>query len=202
MARAVIHTVDAIPENFVQNQFCIESGSEDLNVDAVTTAIQKFYRAIASVYPSTIAQTGHELKYYELPGVQPNYPTYESAWTFATPPSGNAGPSELAICLSFAGTRIPGQPQPRRRGRVYIGPLDGTLCSSPRPDPATRTLLTTNAAVLGDDINAITGHIWCVWSEINGFPATIVGGYVDDAWDVQRRRGIAPSTRTTFTVVE
>lgn len=32
-------------------------------------------------------------------------------------------PSEVALCVSYQSTRLSGQPQNRRRGRIYIGPL-------------------------------------------------------------------------------
>jgi hypothetical protein len=41
---------------------------------------------------------------------------------------------------------------------------------------------------------------WSVWSEANQTASPVRDGWVDDAWDTQRRRGLDSSARTTFVV--
>lgn len=199
MCRAILHTTDNVAENFVQNQFCVATGSAEIDPDGILTAVQDFYRALTALYPSTIAQTGHELKIYELPGVQPNYPIFELAWTFSSAPSGATGPAEIALCASFQGPRVPGQPQSRRRGRIYIGPLDSTVSAGARPNTTTMETINDAAAAFHADILALTGHFWAVWSAIDEEPVAITNGWCDNAWDVQRRRGLDPSAREIWT---
>ena len=39
---------------------------------------------------------------------------------------------------------------------------------------------------------------WAVWSRHDALARAVVGGWCDDAWDVQRRRGEVAVVRTTF----
>jgi hypothetical protein len=39
---------------------------------------------------------------------------------------------------------------------------------------------------------------WCLYSRKLDLMPEIVGGWVDNAWDIQRRRGYAATSRTTF----
>lgn len=96
------------------------------------------------------------------------------------------------------------RPQQRRRGRMYFGPLVAavgtTVSGSTRPSATVRTDLTIAFKDLGDTLNAIAGVTFVVWSKADGALYPVVGGYVDDSFDTQRRRGPQATTRTTFTL--
>lgn len=127
------------------------------------------------------------------------------------PSSATQLPNEVAATLSYhgdltslaeegtGGTR----PRARHRGRVYIGPLNVTAISNATPGPRinllTRHVLTGKLADMSAALNAIDAHL-CVWSRVNVSLDPIVGGFVDDEPDTQRRRGVTATTRTTFTV--
>lgn len=199
-AQVVLRTADNIPENFISNQFCIRTtGTDPLLSTPVTAAIKGFYDAINSTcLPVTIASTGHLIKYYELPGTPPNYPILESVWNLTTTPTGVPLPSEVCMALSFQATRQAGFPQARRRGRIFVGPLEVGTNDAGRPSSGAMASISGAAIAFSAAIEAITGHSWCVWSEVDQASSTVTNGWVDNAFDTQRRRGVVTTSRTAF----
>ena len=199
--QVVLHTVDGVPANFVSNSFCFMGADPFGDKAAITTALKNFYSSFNTTYLSNaIAQNGHEAKYYDLPGVKPNYPLAEDVWNLTSAPTGGPLPSEIALCCTFHGARTPGFPQARRRGRIYLGPL-GTVtnASNGRPSPAFITAAVTGLTGLKAAIDALASDTeWAVWSATNASPVDITGGWVDNAWDIQRRRGVEENARTVW----
>lgn len=201
MIQVTGRTVDGLPENFVTNQFCIsEVESSQTAWDAIVAAFRTFYSSIGSnLWGASMAQNGHIIKFYDKPGPTPNYPYYETTFNLTSAPSGAELPSEVALCLSFQGLRVPGFPQARRRGRVYLGPLKATINSSGRPASAVRTSLVGFAETLYDAIDAISGTgIWSVWSSLDGEAVGLHDCWVDDTFDTQRSRGLQRTAKTTL----
>jgi hypothetical protein len=200
MARVILHTVDQVPANYVQNQFGIDTTTEDPDFDALTTAFQTFYRDMQSsnIISDRIAASGHEVKYYAMPGLLPNYPTEIDTFNFVSAPGGDTLPEEVALVLSMQGEKVSGFPQNRRRGRVYIGPISTNCNVDGRPTAITLTNLTDAAATLWDDIKQIVGHHWSVWSTVDQDMVHITDGWVDNSFDTQRRRGVQVTSRTTW----
>jgi hypothetical protein len=104
-------------------------------------------------------------------------------------------PHEVALCTSFAanGTGAPG----RRKGRIYLGPFNNQM-SGPRPPTANRVAIAGATTALQSALLALNGNI-AIWSRADGVVRGAARGWVDDAWDTQRRRGIVATTRTTWT---
>jgi len=82
---------------------------------------------------------------------------------------------------------------------LYIGPLH-ILCqdlgpsNDSRPIIEFRNALKAAAEALADD--AVTlGVTWSILSRSDGDTKPVVGGYIDNAWDTQRRRGVEPTSR-------
>jgi hypothetical protein len=128
-------------------------------------------------------------------------------------------PREVAAVLSFAGPHagiaedvpggIPGpkgdtHPAARHRGRVYLGPLTtGTSGPGVNGPGLTVAFCGFAAAAAGTMMGAIDGiaggtHSWCVWSRKDDHLYPITQGWMDNAFDVQRRRGIKATVRTLF----
>ena len=111
-------------------------------------------------------------------------------------------PQEVALCLSFQGVRISGEDQASRRGRVFIGPL--TTAAAVTAGGRPHATLISNLAVAGDTLatsaNADTTYRWVVYSPTTGGLTTVNNGWVDNAFDTQRRRGLAATSRTTWSV--
>jgi hypothetical protein len=108
---------------------------------------------------------------------------------------GLALPAEVALCASFYSDRN----VKRKRGRVYIGPFHtGALQTEGgdgRPTNALRLNLVEAIAWLA---LSSTDTPLMVLSRVDGVARQVSGGWVDNAFDTQRRRGIKASMRETF----
>jgi hypothetical protein len=113
-------------------------------------------------------------------------------------PSNTEGFPQIAACLSYYVDRnIRGQ-----RGRLYIGPFTaptGNIYTPPAQlVPAS---LRTNIVTLGHALFDVGGenvaHV--LWSEKHSASVGSISDYwVDDSWDVQRRRKVKSTSRTTL----
>ena len=145
-----------------------------------------------------------------VPGVGP--PKLTLAYGLAAPAIVAASaPSELAICVSIhtntAGVpeHAPGgtRPKSRRRGRQYIGPFgvdvltDSGPGNTPEPSSLIISILKNAATKLMTDAIA-AGINWAVYSRKDTLFRGVNGGWVDNAWDIQRRRGELPTTKSSF----
>src|SRR5512135_553968 len=160
---------------------------------------QTFMRAISGLFPSTVATSGHTLRAYDLADPEPRAPILDTTWSFSGPPSGASSPPELCIVTSFQGERESGLLQRRRRGRMYLGPLDAAVVDVGRISPTDQGTIATATKALVDNIASITDHAFCVYSRVDGTFVAVDNGWVDNAVDVQRRRGLASTARTTWT---
>lgn len=155
-------------------------------------------------------------------------PVLSVPFTLGADTGTSALPSEVAIACSFAasmGTRIEKGPvdasipsteaaidqgapavhsgldhmRARRRGRVYIGPLNEAamtlnVTTENRPVAALLTVLSEASKQLRDD--AVTD--WGVWSRRDGAVVSVVSGFIDNAFDTIRKRGQGPTARTVW----
>ena len=194
----------------------------------IANAVRDFYNvrlpsgADIAAYLSPVIDRGAnktEVRMYDitndLTGTPHGSPEATRFFTLDPVVGNTALPSELAVCLTMRGDygdepefgteTGPGggrlRLRARRRGRLYIGPLETQVIAG---DPTTkrplvsasfRTPITLAAKTLMDmpDLD------WRVWSRVNGETYSIKECWVDDAFDVQRRRGEDPIARTTVT---
>jgi hypothetical protein len=114
--------------------------------------------------------------------------------------TGTALPAEVALCLSYKASSVSGVPAQRRKGRIYIGPLDGTFAGSVGLGYSTPNVeITTLLQEAGKEM--IAGLVtldWVVYSRTNADAYIIDAGWVDNEWDTQRRRGREATFRSTF----
>lgn len=139
---------------------------------------------------------------YDLGEATPRTP-HTATFTLGPPLGGTGGvgfPAEVACCLSLRTAHL----GPRGLGRVYIGPLAvgaafaGAFNES-RPTPAFRTALGAAAARMRTDAGTTAVPMeWGVLSGADGIEYEVLGGWVDDAWDTQRRRGLVATGRTLW----
>lgn len=159
-----------------------------------------FYQAIDANFVSSMSGTPAVTKAYNLDDSMPRTPVYENSIAL-TMTGAIPLPPEVACCLSFRATYTSGVPKGRRRGRVYLGPFNTTnVDSNGRPASALRSAISTAAGALLTSSQASTTTVWQVHSQFVGESSTqnVVGGWVDDDWDIQRRRGLELTTRSTF----
>lgn len=164
----------------------------------IANSWQTFMRALSGLFPSTVATTGHTFRIYDLSDLEPRAPIYEGTWSFSGALSGSSAPPELCLTTSFQGERESGLLQRRRRGRMYLGPLDASVVDVGRISPTDASTVATATKGLVDAINGITDHKFCVYSRADDAFVPVDNGWVDNAVDVQRRRGLAASARTTW----
>lgn len=203
-----------IPEDVITNTFhMLWNGVGDplvTDFDAAKGDLKKFYERIftnattAGLAP-WVLQTGVRVKAYDLSAPKPRVPAYDSTYTSAAVVATSSPlPPETALCLSYRSVPINGIPLASQRGRLYIGGIgtgitSGNSTTFPVPGSTLISNLTTSAAP--SLVLDLAGHnwIWIVYSRKLGLPFTITDGWVDNAFDTQRRRGQKATARTTWT---
>lgn len=134
-------------------------------------------------------------------------PIAERTFTLAGSTTSHSMPLEVALCTSLqSGERISpsGVPVARRRGRVFIGPLSNyATTTTPGVIPAPNSLLVTRLSAatktLVDAGNPAGEGVIGVWSRVEGSASEVTKGWVDNAWDTQRRREVDATSRTSWT---
>lgn len=191
-----------ITEDAVTNtwHFTTTDPVNGIDLDAIATALQNWYLAVDTYMSPKFTGAGL-VKFYDLADLEPRPPIQENAIAFV-PSTSDGLPSELAICMSFQGARVAGQAQARRRGRVYLGPLSlnilGGSAASDRPSSTAVTAIAAAGDALLAASDAASSWSWVVYSPTNDNTVTVTNGWVDNAFDVQRRRGLDATSRTTF----
>jgi hypothetical protein len=203
--QVILHTTDNLAANYVTNSWCIETVDipSDPEFQEYTDAFKDFYDDLSGILSLPIAQNGHEIKYYDLEQlVPPNYPAAIQTFNLGTAPSAAGLPSECAVCLSFQGEKVPGFKQSRRRGRVYIGPIAQSQNTTGRPSTTIRSTFASAAESLCTALKGSSNvALLSVWSHVDSDAVPVSDGWIDDAWDTQRRRGLQRTTRDTWTAV-
>lgn len=198
-AISVMNMTSGIAKDASVNTFSVAvTPPTALNATSVASAWQTFMRALSGLFPSSVATSGHTLRIYDLADPEPRAPVYSGSWSFAGALSGASAPPELCIVTSFQGERVSGVLQSRRRGRMYLGPLDQTVVDVGRISSGDQTTIANATKGLVDTINAITDHRFCVWSRTDDAFVEIDNGWIDNAIDVQRRRGLTSTARATW----
>lgn len=203
---------------------------------------------IANQLSPALASAGHTVKVYEYDMATGERLTFDDAPPLyslpfvmdgtngSAPNPGGPFPSEVALCVSFrslAGA-VPGggqfslPPLSRRRGRVYIGPLNmgvGAGASVSRPTTTAIDIVLAGISVLADDAEAnrmvVYSRPFAGRDAISAEARANAGGparplpalparpgqayfvdqvLCDNSFDTQRRRGEASTTRTTMAV--
>ena len=207
-----------IPDDAIVNTWHFDDDDDPVAAPSDTQgwimqALTAFYTAIDSaVFPASVASP-LTVRMYDMREAEPRQPV--DVDTIAIVPSADDPlPNEVALTMSFAATPISGVNPQRRRGRLYLGPIAasaGELVNSQwRPKAATRTAIANAASALIDGVEHPGSpglHLkWAIYSPTTDAGGAnlddsfhdVVSGWVDDAFDTQRRRGCEPTTRTVF----
>lgn len=159
-----------------------------------------FYNGIFGYYSKLLNPAGARLRVYDMADAPPRAPKGDLALLITTPPASTALPSEVALCLTFQGLKVSGLPQARRRGRLYLGPFgtsanDGT---NGVPNDNMVPQILTQATNLKNANNDADNIQWVVRSQVAQSVVDVDNGWVDNAFDTQRRRGPGPTARSLF----
>ena len=174
-----------LPEDVYENVLFFDVNAPD-TLEGTCDGINAAYAA----EPHLAGWNGIEIRVYELAGGQP---IFQKTYTTLAP-SFNSGPGEVAVCLSYAANDDPGLVGPRRRGRIYIGPLTGGQLQVPRPSSIVKEAVLDLGTALSQ-IGFGGNTTWLMYSRTDLVTAKIEVIWVDDAWDTQRRRGLSPTGR-------
>jgi len=188
------------PEDRPVNVLHFDSPTTPAVIADIVGHLNTFYSAFQPQLANTVAQNGHQIKWYNMDDPAPRAPIAESTFNLAFAPNSAPLPSEIAVCCSFQALRVSGLPQARRRGRIFIGPL-GTVILSTNGRPVTSGLnqIKNAADAFLAASQTSTNWKWVVRSVAGGGTVSeISDGWLDDAFDVQRRRGVKPSSRVLF----
>lgn len=205
---ARLQPLNGIPHDQSENTFY----TDNLGGTTVSDAIKAFYTALTGTFAKSVLDGGNNLlidEYSKTLGTELDWGPPDTTHTYSVSGivAASSAPQEISLCLSFHGdlTGVPEfgpstRPRMSRRGRVFIGPLSqGSLLTDTttgvcRPQTATRTTLANAGGILK---TALTGK-WCVYSHKLNEMFPVTGGWVDDEFDIQRRRERKPTARSTF----
>lgn len=206
-AQVIFQGVSGLSEDVYVNSFAFRndgvgrSGGEV--ADAIVSRLTPFFNAqdqaagsIAGFFNTVTMKPQVRVKVYDLGKPEPRLPI-ERTFELQNMGAGAPLPQETAVCLSY----YAGRPLPRNRGRVYLGPLSATALSlvngTLQVNPALMTTLAVRATGLASTSPAANVS-WHLVSHADRRGKLITGGWIDNAPDNQRRRGISPSTRETW----
>jgi hypothetical protein len=221
LAVAILPKKSGLPVDAVQNSFAFTSATAPITTAeqiAITDAVIAFYNTNGSLavpvahWLSESMDTGvskAKVELYDLTGhldgSPHGSPIRTTLFTLAAVGAGSL-PDEMSVCLSYHsdfGTDVEEagvtRPKARDRGRIYVGPLAGNVTSQDATTkevfvtPNVRTTLLDGAAAL---IAATPS--WCVWSRASAALKPVTGAFVDNAFDVQRRRGQKATVRDSI----
>jgi len=184
-----LRNVSGLPEDVAVNTLYYTTGgigaTDEALADGIFSAYQPLKPVLSSHYPNMT------IKVYS-PGLNAAGPNFQKDYAF--PGGGAPGPAEVALCLSYATVDNPDASLPRRRGRIYVGPLAASAMNANRPDPTMRDFILDFGERLAQ-VGIGTGTTWKMHSKIDNVYAKIESIWCDDAWDTQRRRGLSPTLR-------
>ena len=230
LVRCIMTAQSGLPEDAIVNDWAFRSNLPLTPSEAATLGLQgpgDFYRLGATLGDRVGSYIGsqvnraatHTIAVYKIGDLGLGSPIVETAWLGPTLPNSAVNlPTEVAGVLSFHGslTDVPEEaglirPKARRRGRVFIGPLNeiaitGDVDPAPKLTTQFTAAMRSNATAMADRVEALAigggaGTVrWCVWSRADETLYPVVGGWTDDAPDTQRRRGQEAQSRVVYTV--
>lgn len=212
MAQVTVPYDSNIPRDASVNTWHF-AGSDSASTMAsnVQDRLEEFYgtdtsngASIMELYSAYCNPALVRLKCYDMDEPQPRAPILNEIMTLAntTPSTTTSLPSEVALCGSYYAAPESGVPVARTRGRIYLGPFNVNVATTTAQEPSIPSLATRTTVSLAMDRLATAstaGTIWVVYSKTDNQWRNVVGGWIDDAWDTQRRRGTPATTRTVWT---
>lgn len=218
MAQVSLPYFTGIPEDVAINTFHFDGGTEDPRDDPslITTPLERFYTVAAApsssapgAWISPIVSRGTNacrIKLYDMSDPKPRKPFHIGSFTLPTVIGATEGmPNEVCVVASFHADPVSGEPQARRRGRVYLGPLTksvfvmGTASVMPSVGEVFRTSVINAAERMCSECH-VSGVRWMVYSRTDNNTVPVRSGWVDSDPDIQRRRENGVRTRSSWTI--
>lgn len=201
-AQVTLATTSMDTADYLSNGFAIQGGPiSGQDLDNWATAIKDFYDDVQFLGGNCgLVQNGHVIKFYEISNTKPNYPVDIQSFNLASSPPDVDLPMEVALCISYSNTTENTVPRARRRGRIYLGGWTESMNDDGRPVEANLSTLAGYYKTYADTVNTISTVSAGVWSRADDFVYAIDTIWVDNEWDIQRRRGGKATERFTVTV--
>lgn len=199
---AVFEGPSGLPEDRTINSWAFRNdgltGTEGV-AGAAASVLNAFYggSGTQTEYPLKYMSSTVELSQYRVYDLGQTPPREPFIVDVATPgeSGGTPLPQEVSLCLSLRTD----DRTARGRGRLYLGPFVTTALASSQGSVTPNSLLVTGIIDSANDVLGTTENVtWGLISQRDGAAKVVIGGYVDNAFDTQRRRGQAPTSRTPF----
>lgn len=194
-----------LPRDSMVNTFYFEGGGSD--PENVGDMLYDFYQeqptdstfSIAEAMTTTALTGVVTIKGYDLADPQPRAPIYDDTRTLTGLGVGDALPTEVALVLSYRADYESGVPAARKRGRIYLGGLQAGYNVAGRPTSTLCSNIAKSARDLLVAANSSVSWSWVQYSQTLEVGSAVQAGFVDNAWDTQRRRGTEANDRVTWT---
>lgn len=204
LVKVTIPNKSAIPDDSFVNTwtFSTQSLSEPASSDVIGQGLLAFYNEITTFYSSVADLQNTQVQIYALADPEPRTPISEGILPVNAAAGGTLLPNEVALCLSFHALYVSGESQARRRGRLYLGPLNTGATtttdapSGPMASPLFIDALEDATAALQTALTANGSH--CVYSRADNACRPVDKYFVQNDMDTQRRRGPAPTVRRVW----
>lgn len=173
--------------------------------ESVRDRLQTFYEAFDQ-HLSPRLSGAWSVAFYDMFDATPRVPIVEYAMTGLTlTATGDGLPAEVSSCLSFRAATGSGINMARRRGRIYLPPLHQNAIENTnnavRPAAAFRSAVTAAADNLAHEATNLQPRLG-IYSPTTDATETLgasiflaVHAWMDDAFDIIRKRGAPPTTR-------
>jgi hypothetical protein len=136
------------------------------------------------------------VRYYDMAQAEPRVPLITNGTLPAVTSGGIALPEEAAIVSSFHGSP---PVTPRKRGRVYLGPLNHFVLTAGTTTAPTRVAANVRTSLAGAFTALAAANVgWVVYSPTGSLETPVVAGFINDDVDTQRRRGPDASARSIW----
>ena len=142
-----------------------------------------------------------QIKLYDAQAEGP--PIGLEVFTLDGPSENSSLPFEVAVCGSYTAYTVGGNAR-RQRGRVYYGPfnldaLNAPADLPPSPTPSLRATIANGQEALAEDAALAAAEVfWGVYSRVGDVINAVTAGWVDNAFDTQRRREVEASVRENW----
>lgn len=209
-AQVILPFFTNLPTDVVVNQFHFNIAADDPDngltiYENLKTFYETAYGTTAASRASYVDWPQAYVKVFNLDDPTPRIP-YESPPLFAgAGTNASTIPTEVACVLSFRAAAISGVRFQRLYNRVYLGALPSTAIIAGAADAFPRI----NPTFISSVISAAQGLLaagdsdGAIWSQVSNatgsaVPRTIVGGWVDNSPDTQRRRSVLATLRNNW----
>lgn len=225
LAAVRLASISGAPADDVENEFVFNMNTFDSDdADDIATALMSFYNTVqvipgedlrvCSFLNATVSRAidAVEIRMYDLTGhldgSDHGSPDFVRNGTLEIEyPGESAIPNECAVRLSIHASQVgvleksgDTRPRGRRRGGVFIGPLNTKSVAISGGNAVVATPLRDTLTVAATELLGALDNGWSVWSRTDAVIRPVVGGWVDNAFDTIRKRGHDYTVRTVFPV--